>query len=75
MVGGNSDVEDKLHFIWPCSAITAQNEEHINHLIHAKQLMVVTILESIGFFVAESVLYQIVILCSLVLNHCSFHKK
>ena len=39
VVGGassssNNDVKDKLHFRWPCTAVTLLNEESLDKLIH-----------------------------------------
>ena len=33
----DSDVKVKLRSRWPCTAVTQQNEEHLNQLIHANQ--------------------------------------
>ena len=34
---GNSDVKDKPCSGWPCTAVTPQNEEHLDQLIRANQ--------------------------------------
>ena len=41
---GNSDVKDKQCSRGLCTAVTPQNKEHLNQLIHVNQLMVVTVL-------------------------------
>ena len=42
--GGDSDMKYKPRSGWPCTAVTPQNEECLNHLICMNWLMVVTVL-------------------------------
>ena len=44
--------KNKPHSGWPCTAVTAQNEEHLSQLICTNQLMVVTVLKN-SVFIAE----------------------
>ena len=41
----DSDMKDKPRSRWPRSAVIPQNEEHLDQLIHANQLAVVTVLK------------------------------
>jgi len=45
--------------------VTTQNEELLDQLMSANQLMMMTMLKM--FYVAENLLYQIVLLCSFCL--------
>ena len=42
---GDSDMKDKTHSRWSCTAVTQQNEECLNHLIHADWVVVMTMLK------------------------------
>ena len=45
---GDSYVEDKPRSRQPCTAVTPQNEEHLNEIICANQLVVMTMLKKSG---------------------------
>ena len=61
---GDSNGKDKSCSRWPRAAVTPQNEEHLDQLIRVNQLIVVIMLKK-QCFVAENLLYQIALLCSL----------
>jgi len=43
---GNSDVKDKPHSGQLCTAVTPQNEDHLDQLTHVNQLMMGTVLKN-----------------------------
>jgi len=43
---GNSDVKDKPHSGQQCTAVTPQNEDHLDQLTHVNQLMMGTVLKN-----------------------------
>ena len=57
----NNNVKDEPCSRWPCTAVTPRNEEHLDQCIHMNWLIVTVLKNS---FVAENLLYQIVLLCS-----------
>ena len=64
---GNNDVKNKPHSKWPCTTITAQNEEHLDQIFSTNWVMVVIVLKN-------SVLKLKI--CSIKHCHCalcSFH--
>jgi len=64
---GDNNVGDKPHSKWPCTTITAQNEEHLDQIFSTNWVMVVIVLKN-------SVLKLKI--CSIKHCHCalcSFH--
>ena len=43
---GDTDVKDKQHSEWPCTAVIPQNDECLDQLICGNQLIVVTTLKN-----------------------------
>lgn len=56
----------KWHFKWPCPAVTPWNKEYFDQLMFTNYLVVVTMLKN-KCFVAENLLYQTILMCSLYL--------
>jgi len=61
----DSDVKDKTRYRQPCTGVTPQNEEHC--LSHCPHRSANGDYVEKCVFVAENLLYQIVLLCSLYL--------
>ena len=60
---GNHNMKDKPHSGWLGTAVTPKNEEHLDQSVHTNWLISVSILKK-QHFIAENLLYQIVLLCS-----------